>query len=221
MLFMYILNLILKIKNFIKMEVKVKFQGTNAKTYNIDPQTTVGELIEKVKKDNSQEKSNVAAILDERKLNPSEIISQLHLKENSDILMYVEASHSAPPKRKRIAIPQRTDIDYDMKAPADLEDRISQIQQLFDGTDKVPDRETIITALENSYYNLDRAVDYLLPVTQKPESSLTEQEKKDIVHLSNLGYKPGTAIQVYFQCNKDLQKSIDMITLLDPDMNDD
>lgn len=219
---MYIFILIFHRKNFIffKMEVKVKFQGGNAKSYNIDPQTTVDELIEKVKKDNSQQRSKVIAMLDERKLNPSEIVSQLQLKENSEILMYAEAFKSAPPTRKRIAIPQRTDIDYDMKAPDDLEDRIAQIEMLYEGAEK-PSRETIITALENSYYNLDRAVDYLLPVNQKPESSLTEQEKKDIVHLSNLGYKPGTAIQVYFQCNKDLQKSIDMITLLDPDMNDD
>lgn len=178
------------------MKATVMFRKKEFK-YDYDPKTTVGDLINRVREDNKIQNTNFGVQLDGRILKHNDLVSKLQLKDDSVILMNIEAAASAQPVRRRICIPRRTDIDSDMKRPPDIEDRINKLKSLFPPGQE-PDNDTILTALENSYWNLDRAVDYLFPPNDKPESPLTAQQKKDIHELIELGYTPGIAIQVYF-----------------------
>lgn len=200
-------------------EVTVLYKKTTKK-YNYDHKTTVKQLIDRVRADNKIGNPNFSAKLNGTKLDGKKLIWSLGIKEGTIIHVYPESPASDPaPKVKRICIPRRTDIDTEMTAPSDIEERIQDLAALFP-PGQVPDRETIYTALENSYWNLDRAVDYLFPPNEKPESTLTPEEKKDIIDLTKTGkgYSPETAIQVYFACDKNLEiaKNIIQTIELDP-----
>lgn len=193
------------------MKVNTMFRR-KTKAYDCQPTTTILELINLVRKDYDISNTNFGAQLDGKILKYTDKVGQLGLNNDSVILLNIEASASAQPMRRPIYIPRRTDIDSDMKAPDNLEDRISRLVALFP-QGQAPDREIIITALENSNYNTDRAADYLLPPNEKTESPLTTDQKREIVELTKLGYTPGTAIQIYFACeNLDQAKAL-IITL--------
>lgn len=201
------------------MEVQVSYKKKPAKTYNVNKTTTVRELIDMVRADNNISHNNIIAALNGFDLKPTDKLGQISFKEGNLIQMYVGAASSAQPIRRHICIPRRTDIEPEPIPDDELEAKIELLQSIFaDSPEQAPDRESIIAALENSCYNVDRAIDYLLPPKEEAEYQFNDKQKKDIIELTKLGYTPGTAIQVYFACEEELEPAKKLIVSIEKEV---
>ncbi|KAK8866690.1 hypothetical protein M9Y10_009657 [Tritrichomonas musculus] len=191
-----------------KITISLSLPGGEREVFplEIDSSATVSNVINQVRRSyhNTPYQSYILK-LNGQNLNSTDKIISLDIDANSVFIMDYDAPGSHPPVRKQLRIPRRTDIDTDMKEPTDIQQRIETLRSLFP-TGKAPDDETIKTALENSYWNLDRAVDYLLPTIDKTEDPLTQEDKDNIVKLKEInGSSAEEVIQIYFACDKKME----------------
>lgn len=147
------------------------------------------------------------------RLNPTDKIISQDIDETSVFMMNYDRQESLPNKRQ-LCIPRRTDIDPSMREPSDLQMRIESIRSIFPESE-APDDETIKMALKNSYWNLDRALDFLLPANEKSEEPLTQEDKENIIKIKKQnGNSVEEIIQAYFACDKKMDMTLILLSSL-------
>lgn len=199
-----------------KIAISLNQPGCKRESFSleIDSSATASKVINQVKKSyhNTPYQHYYLEYRGSR-LNPTDKIISQDIDETSIFMMNYDGPGSLPNKRQ-LRIPRRTDIDPSMREPSDLQMRIESIRSIFPESE-APDDETIKMALKNSYWNLDRALDFLLPPKEKSEGPLSQEDEENIIKIREQnGNSTEEIIQAYFACDKKIDMTLILLSSL-------
>lgn len=144
---------------FPMMKVNVVRRDGAIMTISLDAEATVNDLIEKLKEElDGSSNRELLVKRDSTILANDEKIAALNL--DKDEFLQLEFGRRQPMPKRTCLLPRRSDVDVEkIQYPADFEDRINQLEELnFEGMD----RDSLKSALTDSFFDVNRAAEYIM-----------------------------------------------------------